>query len=616
MRHIPSWKWPSLNLFQAAFFPKTETQNLRNIMRRFVSFFSTFLLAIALTAQTWDLSGHWKNEAGIGGNWAQQHRKVWFVSINEQWKEFFEGEIRPPDRIEGRLVKINLHTWERLELRIEMTHSNKDEIVISGSPQQDSSYTSSTKLSFAGTYAAYENIPRPVFDEAHRRFEVKTWFQDADTIATILFNKDNDPIFDKGLFIRPDSIQIIRVIKWSPRPCYAIEVIHCKLEPDGLIRAKARNVDGKCMLGIDYAWGSATYLRYLPDGILIPTEDRIDAREVPIPADILGLKIHSVKVSGQAKTMAPGRSISVKEGREIAFQFSCSVAGIRLYFRLEGYDAGWQDGSPENTAHYAGLPNGDYTFKVTTDPERLNVEGNTIAVSLRVFRPFYQRGWFFALASSFAALCIGLVFRWRELERRRLEQLRQRIARELHDDIGSTLSSISMLTSAAKNRTQEPSANIQLDTIGRKAQEALDNIGDILWAMRREDISGEELVQRMKAFALEILEACEIDVDFLLSGDADAFPLSAEQRKEIYLLFKEAVNNAAKYSGASEVHIGLHTQNDRLYLDIRDNGRGFDPATVQRGNGLTNMQRRAERLGGALRIESAPGGGTRIRLEV
>jgi two-component system sensor histidine kinase UhpB len=113
--------------------------------------------------------------------------------------------------------------------------------------------------------------------------------------------------------------------------------------------------------------------------------------------------------------------------------------------------------------------------------------------------------------------------------------------------------------------------------------------------MRSEEISGEALLQRMKTFAIEMLEARGASTHFHADADAADFPLSAEQRKELYLLFKEAVNNAAKYSGAADVRILLYTQSGGLRLEIRDNGRGFDPASIPRGNGLGNMKRKAER---------------------
>ena len=585
-------------------------------MCKFNLLFIALLLFGSLRAQV-EPSGHWQNEQGVGANWGRWKDQVWFVSLNENWKEFFEGQLIGSDRIEGRLIKINLLNWRRYESRLEMEYSAKNEIIILTPSPPDSSYTSSSKLRYLGYYSAYENISRPLFDEKHRAWEVKTWFQDGDSIASVFISKE-DPVFDKGILIG-DSLQIIRKTIWSVHPCYAQEVVHGKLYPNGMIRVKGRNLNSSCKNNIHHAWAGTMYERYTSDGGFPLGNENIDAREVAIPSDVLQLKINAIHIAGhpvRPDSGGIGHLLRMSERQEITFQFSTAISGLKLYHRLKGYDSGWHENRADYKMKYAQLPAGDYTFELTPDPERLYVHGNTVEVHFRVSRPFFRQGWFYPVLAISIGLFIFAGFRWREHQRRSLEGLRQRIARELHDDIGSTLSSISMLTAAAKNRTQAPTAKVQLDTIGRKAQEALDNIGDILWAMRREDVSGEELLQRMKAFAVEILEACNIDVDFHLFGDVAGFPLSVELRKDFYLLFKEAVNNAAKYSAATEVWISVSNTNGKLHLEIRDNGRGFDPAAVQRGNGLANMQRRAERLGGTLLIESAANAGTRVSFEM
>ncbi len=562
-------------------------------------------------------SGHWQNEQGIGANWARWKNQIYFVSLSENWKEYFEGQMTADDRIEGRLVKNNLLSRQRYESRLEMEYRSKGEIAILSPGIPDGSYTSSPKLRYLGYYSAYENMSRPVFDEKHRAWEVKTWFQDGDTIVSV-FIWGGDPVFDKGILISADSLQIHRKMVWVVHPCYAQQVVQCKLFPDGMIRARGRNLDGSCKNSIDHAWEKTTYDRYGLDGAFLIGGQQIDAREVAIPPEVLQLKITAVHIAGhpvRADTSGRfGRSLKVNGRQDITFRYASAIQGLKLYHRLKGFETQWHENSADYTAKYARLPPGNYTFELTTDPEGLDVYGNTVTAPLQVSLPFYRQGWFYPLLSIVVAVFIFWGFRWRERQRRMLEGLRQRIARELHDDIGSTLSSIGMLTAAAKNRNRQRSADVQLDAIGRKAQEALDSIGDILWAMRREDISGEELAQRMKDFAQEILEACGIDVHFQRLGDAAALPMSPEQRKELYLLFKEAVNNAAKYSHAREVWVSIQNDKGQFHLEIRDNGCGFDPAAVQRGNGLSNMQRRAERLGGVLHVESWLGKGTRVRV--
>ena len=588
-------------------------------MRHIVILFVALVYTPSLPAQMADLSGHWINNNGGGANWAQLRDQVWFVSINRDWKAFFEGKVLSSGDIAGRLVKINLHTWQREETLLEFRQKNRQELIITTPSPADGSYTAGGNLRFAGYYSAYDSITAPVFDEKHRAWEVKTWFQDGDTIASV-FIGEKDPVVDKGVFINKDSLQIIRQIKWTVHPCYTKEVLHCKLGKDGRISAKARNIDGACMANTDRAWTGATYRRYSPTGGYPPFSGLIDPHSVIIPPDILQLKIDTVRIGGRVAGYGPNalrsHPLSVKEYQDITVQFSSGVAGIRLFYQLKGFETAWHLSSTSQEANYTRLSGGNYTFIVTTDPDHPDIEGNTKTLSFRVFRPLYRQGGFYGLFLLSVAVLMIWGFRWREQQRRTLEQLRQRIARELHDDIGSTVSSISILTAAAKRHIKEPRSNIPLDLIGNKAQEALDHIGDIIWMMQSEEISNADLLQRMKSFAVEILEAQGIRLHFPDAGEAAVLPLTVEKRKELYLLFKEAVNNAAKYSNASEVHIGLNYRNNRLHLEIRDNGRGFNPADTPHGNGLASMRRRAERLGGKLQIESAPELGTSIRLEV
>ncbi len=208
-------------------------------------------------------------------------------------------------------------------------------------------------------------------------------------------------------------------------------------------------------------------------------------------------------------------------------------------------------------------------------------------------------------------LVVGLLsfFLWRNRQRAHTQlreaETRQRIARDLHDDLGSTLSSISILSEVVRQ-----------PDIGEKARLALESMDDIIWSVNPRNDSMANVLQRMKAFAVEILEPQGIALHFEADDAAAALNLPMEQRKDFYLLFKEAVNNAAKYSGASDVWVTVRAGADAVMLEVRDNGRGFDPGQVYRGNGLWNMERRAERMGGKFELESRAGAGATIRLKV
>lgn len=195
-------------------------------------------------------------------------------------------------------------------------------------------------------------------------------------------------------------------------------------------------------------------------------------------------------------------------------------------------------------------------------------------------------------------------------------ELRNRIAADLHDEVGSSLSSIHMLSQiATQKQTADDSQKEILTRMSNNARETMDKMGDIVWMIKPGESEGTNLKQRMERFAHEICSSREIATEINLE-ELEKTKLSMEQRKNIYLIFKEALNNAAKYSGAEKIIINAATQNKRLKMIVSDNGKGFNPADAGWGNGLDNMENRAKDLGGDFNIESGIGKGTKITLTV
>ncbi len=228
-----------------------------------------------------------------------------------------------------------------------------------------------------------------------------------------------------------------------------------------------------------------------------------------------------------------------------------------------------------------------------------------------------QRNIKWALAAGlFFLLGIGVfVFtRLREQQRRRSEAMRQKIASDLHDDVGSTLSSISILSESFLRNEETSLDKTRFGNIGHKARTALDSISDIVWSVNPDNDSMEKLLTRMSSYASEMLENVGAELLFQVGENMESISLPMEKRKDFYLIFKEAINNTAKYSGATQVWVKLSKSAQEITLEMKDNGRGFDFVTVKNGNGLKNMASRAERMNGKLQIDSAVGKGTVIRL--
>ena len=210
----------------------------------------------------------------------------------------------------------------------------------------------------------------------------------------------------------------------------------------------------------------------------------------------------------------------------------------------------------------------------------------------------------------------------REERLRELERVRRRIATDLHDDIGSSLTQISILSEVLRQRLgdneagNQNGANEPLEMIAGASRELVDAMSDIVWAINPQKDHLSDLTQRMRRFAADSLTARNIRFELSLpEADAD-IALGANLRREVFLIFKESINNMLKHAQCTQTRIELSFDGGQLYLRLRDNGRGFDTAAESEGHGLMSMRDRARGIGGTLEIRSAPNVGTTVVLEV
>jgi signal transduction histidine kinase len=221
------------------------------------------------------------------------------------------------------------------------------------------------------------------------------------------------------------------------------------------------------------------------------------------------------------------------------------------------------------------------------------------------------------LFAGFGLLLVLAFFVYRNYQTRqqlKLQTLRNKIASDLHDDIGSTLSSISIFSQMAQQQSKEVIP--MLETIGENSRKMLDSMADIVWTINPENDEFEKIVLRMRSFAYELLGAKNIDFEFNADDDITKAKLTMDVRKNLYLIFKEATNNMVKYSGADKATFSIKGEKNYLTMLIRDNGKGFDTKQSPNGNGLKNMKKRAEEIGAWFMIDSLPGNGTTIELKI
>ncbi|HEX6625395.1 MAG TPA: ATP-binding protein, partial [Pyrinomonadaceae bacterium] len=240
--------------------------------------------------------------------------------------------------------------------------------------------------------------------------------------------------------------------------------------------------------------------------------------------------------------------------------------------------------------------------------------------------PVWQRWWFVALAALTLGAAAYALYRLRVGRLIELERVRTRIATDLHDDIGASLSKIAVLSDAAGQEVGSGSGRIAepLAQIAGTSRELVDAMSDIVWAVNPQRDHLSDLTHRMRRFASDLLEARDIEFTFHAPPDDRDLRLGADLRREVYLIFKECVNNLVRHAGCTRAEIEFGVAGRQLFVAVRDDGRGFDAAEAYRGgsgsgmggHGLPGMRRRAEALGGTFEIESANGGGTRVTLRV
>jgi PAS domain S-box-containing protein len=199
-----------------------------------------------------------------------------------------------------------------------------------------------------------------------------------------------------------------------------------------------------------------------------------------------------------------------------------------------------------------------------------------------------------------------------------LERVRKRIAADLHDEIGSSLTQISILSEVACRRGAEadPGLNHPLSAIATSSRELVDAMSDIVWAINPAKDHLSDLTQRMRRLASDAFSASNIGFHLELPHAEEDLKMGANLRREIFLIFKEGINNMVKHSGCTEATVRLTVNHAALRLELTDNGRGFDPSLPVDGHGLSSLKGRAAALGGTLAIASAPGAGTSITFDL
>ena len=256
---------------------------------------------------------------------------------------------------------------------------------------------------------------------------------------------------------------------------------------------------------------------------------------------------------------------------------------------------------------------------IVDDKKRLSEIAVPIIVDGKIFgvidsehsRKNYFTKWHSRLLEKIANLCAEKISRYLLAE-----EVRIKIAQDLHDDMGSTLTSINIISNIAMKQKESEKVSNHLEKIKDNSEKMMESLNDIIWAINPAHDTLDQIGIHMKEYTAELLDPTDISYSFEMGKDIEKTKFELSKRKDLFLIFKEALNNALKYSRATKIEMVLKRKNEYIILGVKDNGKGFNPSEVLRGNGLRNMKHRAENSGGFLQIESQKGKGTSLQLKI
>jgi hypothetical protein len=231
--------------------------------------------------------------------------------------------------------------------------------------------------------------------------------------------------------------------------------------------------------------------------------------------------------------------------------------------------------------------------------------------------PFWNTWWFYLLIILLMSAIIYTIFRYRLNELKKIFVIRTKISHDLHDEVGATLSGIAMYSHLSREQIKKgqiTEVEKSLSVIQKSAGNMISRLSDIVWVVNPQHDSLQKLLEKLEEYATEMAATKNIKMLTNAEPGFSAHKLSMESRHNVYLICKEAINNAIKYSGAAEISLGVTSVDHSVEIYVKDNGRGFDAARVKKGNGLENMQRRAEEIGATLKIHSTANLGTLVWL--
>ena len=423
---------------------------------------------------------------------------------------------------------------------------------------------------------------------------------------------------------------------WSGVPPATIASVNCSVldNSDGLasLEMTGGNQPSACATPDGHLWFATSGGLAMVDPARIRTnalpppvwleEVLVDGKALPEPAD------RGAGVSPAMLLRVPPGSGQV-ELRYTALSF-CAPQRVRFRYRLAPADAEWVEAGSRRSAYYSHLAPGNYRFEVIACNND-GVWNETGAAVILAVLPHLWQTWWFAPGCWLGGICLvgtGVITTLRRRHRLRLEALerarlvereRGRIARDLHDDLGSGLTDIGTTSGLG----QHPSVSMEeareyFREISQRSNDMVMALDEIVWAVNPKNDDLGSLATYFSQFTEYFVRLTPLRCRFDISEALPRLPLNAEQRHSLFLAFKEALQNAVKHAAASSLRVTINVESGTLKIILEDNGRGFVEAGTHKpgADGLRNMRERLEQLGGRCEIFTAPGNGTRVVFRV
>jgi len=345
----------------------------------------------------------------------------------------------------------------------------------------------------------------------------------------------------------------------------------------------------------------------------------------PPPLNLECVLVDDVPVSARTKIKL------LHDYKKIEFRYTAMsfIAPEKVCFKrhLSGFDESWVEDGRSHSATYPRLAPGDYEFQFNACNNDGVWNNEPYRFTFQVVPAFWQTSWFHACALvAFAGLVGGGVLMAARVRMRRkltrlelasaLERERTRIAQDLHDDLGARTTKISVLAAAASRSVELPETSRQLHDVSQAAQQLIRALDETVWTVNPGNDSLANLLDYVTHYAEEFFHDTPVRCQLKIPVDVDDRPMSPDLRHSLLAIIKESLNNVLKHSGARNVVVAAKVEGRSLSFTIRDDGCGFSPGAQVGGNGLANLRARATAIGARIEIQSLPGQGTTLRVEV